>query len=76
MTDDERKLLLTVIETVESSLNVLEKKAEAFEKVLGKAHPALLEEYEKLWRTAATNSPSSSAQMLRETRRKILKSMN
>lgn len=76
VTDEERRILLTTIETIATSINVIEKKAEALEKVLGTVRPDLLEGYEKLWRTAATGSPSSSAQVLQEMRRKLLKNTN
>jgi hypothetical protein len=75
MDDKEKRIILTALETIESSLNRIEAKIEVAEAVLGKIRPDLLVEYEKTVRLALENRLSSSAQMLQEIRKTLLKSI-
>jgi hypothetical protein len=72
MNAEERRMFLTVLETIEASINVLEKKVDAAERVLAKSHPDLYAAFQTERDSALQGPLTASAQMLREQRRKIL----
>lgn len=75
MSDEERRIILTALETIETSLNLLETKAEIAEGLLAKTHPDLIVEYQRNVQTVLQGRLSASAQVLQQIRKKILKSI-
>ena len=75
MDNEEKQILLTALDTIQASINVLEMKMAAAEKVLAAAYPGLYSQFQIIERAALLGPQTASAQMLELQRRKILRSI-
>jgi len=71
MNDQDSELLGIALNTIQNSLNLLELKAIAVEKVLKERHPTLYAEYERVLGNERQGSITVVAQMLEDVRKKL-----
>lgn len=71
MNSDDSDLLAVALSTIQNSLNQLELKAIAAEKVLKESHPTLYAEYERVLGNERQGSITVVAQMLEGVRGKL-----
>jgi len=71
MTKEDSELIGIALSTIQNSLNLLELKTIAAEKVLKQSHPKLYAEYERVLGNESQGSITVVAQMLEDVRKKL-----
>jgi len=71
MTKEDSELLGVALSTIQNSLNLLELKTLAAEKVLKQSHPTLYAEYERVLGNERQGSITVVAQMLEDVRQRL-----